>query len=183
MFPDIDKVHRTRDTPRRRPAAPTNGRRPRSVPLWAAAFGALTVSALILIMIFDPADWRTHPAQPSATPLPTATWASNGAGLDAQLVGTLRATRTGCLYAGHPGEPAGNNSITGLVWPPGWSMTQDSQGVVEVIDDNGAVALRENETFTVRGGIQPGQSNVCGLDHAAVFIMMDFPQRGAPNTR
>ena len=90
----------------------------------------------------------------------TATRAGQGASRLARLSGRLLVDDADCLYLSPPGSP----DRIGLIWPAGFTARRRrSDGVVEVLDGDGAVILRDGDVFRVGGGgaAGPAGSTYC----------------------
>ena len=69
----------------------------------------------------------------------------------ARLEGRLTVADDGCVFAAFPEEGTGS----ALAWPLDYSARVGADDLVEIVDDQGEVVLREGDAFTAAGGLGP----------------------------
>lgn len=99
-----------------------------------------------------------------------------GASRLARTEGVLCVDEDGCAYVGGPGRRA-----SGLIWPMGYEARVGADGLIEIVDPQGEVVVREGERFAAGGGVAPDDRretrHASELHGRGVFFIQHAPSR------
>ena len=124
---------------------------------WPVGGSYRVLVRLDISLVADPSA-RVH-----AFDLPSSGW-EVGDGAEQALGGGRLVVRDGCTYAN--GAP--------VLWPAGFSATQDATGAVTVYGIEGQVVARSGEVFSAGGGFGPSNTPECGKVHGAFYMQDDM---------
>lgn len=108
--------------------------------------------------------------------LPDSGWPESGIAAQALQRGVLAATPDGCFYLERPADVG----PLGLLWPQGWTWSEQSDGSLAILDDKGNHVFIPGDHIEVVGGYSPapsGERDICGVASGAWFPINAIPTK------